>query len=312
MAPAELLEDPDEATAELEAELAGAPAPEGPSTMQNGRLGGPAFAAAASDSAPRPAEPGRFGDASQNPREHDAPPPELGAVAEADIAPRDDRSELVGMGTLDKSAPTPERSAMSEAFLPGPTGDAPGAATVSGGATGASTGVGVSAAGGVHWGAAPAAGPTYRDASAPAPAAAIHEQVLRAVVAQESAAATVNERRFELLLDPPELGRLLIQMQRGLRGVEVRIAAEDAQVDAWLRTSAHELEQTLQTSQFTLGGFTQSDIGSSPGRQEFGERSDRLEISAWGGGLGWTERRGPPASPVEQTGGFTTGVSYVA
>lgn len=91
----------------------------------------------------------------------------------------------------------------------------------------------------------------------------VSQQVAQALAAYEAELPSSGSKSFQLLLDPPELGRLLIQMSRSSKGVSVRIAAENETVQAMLETTGAELQQTLQLSNFDLGGFGGSPSNSS-------------------------------------------------
>ncbi|MBX3444725.1 MAG: flagellar hook-length control protein FliK [Planctomyces sp.] len=81
----------------------------------------------------------------------------------------------------------------------------------------------------------------------------ISRQVSSALLARETELAPQGREGFELVLDPPELGRLFISLSRTGGGLEVRIAAENDHVRAILENSGAELQQSLQMSGFSLG-----------------------------------------------------------
>lgn len=129
-------------------------------------------------------------------------------------------------------------------------------------------------AGGVNGatGQAPAAGAvvSFTDAATASAPAHVSQQVLQALAAYEAELPAGGARSFELLLDPPELGRLLVQMSRTAKGVDVRIAAENETVRSILETTGQELQQSLQLSGFDLGQFGgSSSNGSFAGGEEF-------------------------------------------
>jgi hypothetical protein len=93
--------------------------------------------------------------------------------------------------------------------------------------------------------------------NSPAPIAADHvsRQVVQAILTHETDVTTLGQRSFEMMLDPPELGRLMIQMTRSSKGLEVKISAEDDAVGAILKASGADLQQSLQLSSLSLGQF---------------------------------------------------------
>jgi len=99
------------------------------------------------------------------------------------------------------------------------------------------------------------------DAAVVSTPAHVSQQVLQALAAYEAELPQGGARSFELLLDPPELGRLLVQMSRTSKGVDVRISAENESVRSILETSGTELQQSLQLSGFDLGQFSGSGSG---------------------------------------------------
>ncbi len=96
----------------------------------------------------------------------------------------------------------------------------------------------------------------------------VSQQVLQALATYEAELPANGARSFELLLDPPELGRLLLQMSRTANGVEVRIAAENEAVRAILESTGQDLQQSLQLSGFDLGQFSGSSSNSAFGGGE--------------------------------------------
>jgi flagellar hook-length control protein FliK len=107
--------------------------------------------------------------------------------------------------------------------------------------------------------------PSTAAASAPAH---VSQQVLQALAAYEADLPQNGSRSFEMLLDPPELGRLLVQMSRTSKGVDVRISAENDSVRSILETSGAEMQQSLQLSGFDLGQFSGSNSGGTFGNGE--------------------------------------------
>jgi flagellar hook-length control protein FliK len=101
--------------------------------------------------------------------------------------------------------------------------------------------------------AATAANPTAAS-SAPAATPVVH-QITHAIIAEQAHVTMEREHSFQMLLEPPELGRLFIQMSRGSRGLEVKISAEDEGVRSILQTSAGDLQQSLQLSNLSTGQF---------------------------------------------------------
>jgi flagellar hook-length control protein FliK len=101
---------------------------------------------------------------------------------------------------------------------------------------------------------AKAAVATTPGTSAPT-AAHISAQVAQVLMGRDADIQAGQSKSFEMMLDPPELGRLFIQMSRGNRGLEVRISAEDDRVGALLQSSASDLQQSLQLSNLSLGQF---------------------------------------------------------
>jgi flagellar hook-length control protein FliK len=104
---------------------------------------------------------------------------------------------------------------------------------------------------------------TSPDAAAASTPAHVSQQVQQALAAYEAELPQGGSRSFELLLDPPELGRLLVQMSRTSKGVDVRIAAENETVRSILETTGAEMQQTLQLSGFDLGQFSGSSSGGN-------------------------------------------------
>lgn len=107
------------------------------------------------------------------------------------------------------------------------------------------------------------------DAPAASAVASSHitSQIAEMIVAREADLAS-GPQSFEMMLDPPELGRLFIQMNRGTKGLEVRISAEDDRVSAILQTSGGELQQALQSSDLSFGQFQSGSQSSSDAFQE--------------------------------------------
>jgi flagellar hook-length control protein FliK len=99
----------------------------------------------------------------------------------------------------------------------------------------------------------------------PAPASPVHvtQQIQQALAAYEAELPPNGTRTFEMLLDPPELGRLIVQMSRGSKGVDIRIAAENETVRSILETHAADLQQNLQLTGFDLGQFSGSSSNGS-------------------------------------------------
>jgi len=91
----------------------------------------------------------------------------------------------------------------------------------------------------------------------------VTQQVMQALAAYEADLPQNGARSFEMLLDPPELGRLLVQMSRTSKGVDVRISAENESVRSMLETTGAELQQSLQLSGFDLGQFSGSGSGGT-------------------------------------------------
>ncbi len=99
-------------------------------------------------------------------------------------------------------------------------------------------------------------------------------QVAREIVRRFEGGAT----RFELRLDPPELGRIEVRLDvsRDHRVTAV-IAADSPQALTELARHARELEQMLQGAGLELG-----DNGLSFDLRQGGERADAAELSADG------------------------------
>jgi flagellar hook-length control protein FliK len=100
----------------------------------------------------------------------------------------------------------------------------------------------------------------------------VSNQVIQALLAGERELPQSGQRSFEMLLDPPELGRLFIQMTRGAKGLEVRISAEDDRVGGILQSSAADLQQALQLSNLELGQF-----GTHSGNQSMDAFREHIE-----------------------------------
>jgi hypothetical protein len=86
-------------------------------------------------------------------------------------------------------------------------------------------------------------------------AAPVAHQIAHAIIAEQANLTLEREHSFQMLLEPPELGRLFIQMSRGSRGLEVKISAEDEAVRSILQMSATDLQQSLQLSNLSTGQF---------------------------------------------------------
>jgi len=99
------------------------------------------------------------------------------------------------------------------------------------------------------------AAPVGTSSSTPIAADHVSRQVVQAILTHETDVTTLGQRSFEMMLDPPELGRLMIQMSRGAKGLEVKISAEDDAVGAILKASGADLQQSLQLSSLSLGEF---------------------------------------------------------
>lgn len=97
----------------------------------------------------------------------------------------------------------------------------------------------------------------------------VSQQVMQALAAYEAELPADGMRSFEMILDPPELGRLIVQMSKTSKGVDVRIAAENETVRSILETTGQELQQGLQLSGFDLGQFSGSSSGTFSNGEEF-------------------------------------------
>jgi len=102
---------------------------------------------------------------------------------------------------------------------------------------------------------------SHTDVSAASSPTHVTQQVLQALAAYEAELPQNGSRSFEMLLDPPELGRLLIQMSRTSKGLDVRISAENENVRSILETAGTEMQQNLQLTGFDLGQFSGSNSG---------------------------------------------------
>jgi flagellar hook-length control protein FliK len=130
--------------------------------------------------------------------------------------------------------------------------------------------------------------PSQPATSAPAPAASTHTQHAAAeqIAARAAPAAQVareivrrfdgGNTRFELRLDPPELGRVEVRLDvsRDHRVTAV-IAADSPQALTELARHARDLEQMLQSA-----GLELSDSGLSFDLRQGGERAETAEFSA--------------------------------
>jgi flagellar hook-length control protein FliK len=121
---------------------------------------------------------------------------------------------------------------------------------------------------------------THTDGAAASTPSHVSQQVLQALAAYEAELPQNGSRSFEMLLDPPELGRLLIQMSRTSKGVDVRISAENVNVRSILETAGTELQQNLQLSGFDLGQFSGSNSGSGFANGEEWVAAPTLQSSA--------------------------------
>jgi len=104
---------------------------------------------------------------------------------------------------------------------------------------------------------------SHTDGAAASTPSHVSQQVLQALAAYEAELPQGGSRSFEMLLDPPELGRLLVQMSRTSKGVDVRISAENETVRSILETTGAEMQQSLQLSGFDLGQFSGSSSGGA-------------------------------------------------
>ena len=140
------------------------------------------------------------------------------------------------------------------------------------------------------------AGASY--AHKPAPAAAALHQVSREIVRRFSGEST----RFELRLDPPELGRVEVRLEvtRDHR-VTAIVAADNPQALAELVRHARELEQALQSSGLDLaedglsfdlserrqhapGGAGEPNAdGQSPTEEQTQTRAGPVRLESWQG-----------------------------
>ena len=111
------------------------------------------------------------------------------------------------------------------------------------------------------------AGP--HDSSSASTPVHVSQQVMQALAAYEAELPADGMRSFEMILDPPELGRLIVQMSKSSKGVDVRIAAENETVRSILETTGQELQQGLQLSGFDLGQFSGSSSGTFSNGEEF-------------------------------------------
>ncbi|QDT56214.1 Flagellar hook-length control protein FliK [Caulifigura coniformis] len=123
------------------------------------------------------------------------------------------------------------------------------------------------------------------DAAASAAPVNVTQQVMQALAAYEADLPQNGARSFEMLLDPPELGRLLVQMSRTSKGVDVRISAENESVRSMLETSGAELQQSLQLSGFDLGQFSGSNSGGAFAGGEEWVSAPTLQSFATGAGV---------------------------
>lgn len=89
------------------------------------------------------------------------------------------------------------------------------------------------------------------------------------LAAEIAARAIEGKRRFEIRLDPPELGRIDVRLDIGREGqVTSRLIVERAETLDLLRRDAHALEQTLQSAGLrTDGGGLQFSLRQQPGAQ---------------------------------------------
>ncbi len=93
----------------------------------------------------------------------------------------------------------------------------------------------------------------------------ISQQIQQALASYEAEVQSGTTRSFELVLDPPELGRLMVQMSRNSKGMDVRISAENETVRGILEAHGADLQQSLQLAGFDLGQFSGSAGGDHAG-----------------------------------------------
>ncbi|OAI52114.1 hypothetical protein AYO47_01205 [Planctomyces sp. SCGC AG-212-M04] len=139
---------------------------------------------------------------------------------------------------------------------------------------------------------------SHTNGAAASTPAHVSQQVLQALQAYEAELPQNGSRSFEMLLDPPELGRLLVQMSRTSKGVDVRISAENESVRSILETTGAEMQQSLQLSGFDLGQFSGSNSGGTSGNGDEWISAPTLQSFAGGSVQSRSNTTQPGASAV--------------
>ena len=104
-----------------------------------------------------------------------------------------------------------------------------------------------------------------------APASDESRVAIAGLAAEIATRATEGKRRFEVRLDPPELGRIDVRLDIGRDGqVTSRLVVEKAETLDLLRRDAQSLQQTLQNAglRTDAGGLQFSLRDQSGGQQQ--------------------------------------------
>ncbi|AMV22756.1 flagellar hook-length control protein FliK [Planctomyces sp. SH-PL14] len=147
-----------------------------------------------------------------------------------------------------------------------------------------------------------------REAAAAVPAVIAHEALPSFAVEEIVSHVRTDESdgvsRVEAQIDPPELGRMWIEITKSAEGIKAHLTVEDPAVWNLLETAATEMRQSLQDSGVPMTGLTLSlgrDGGSSPSGGHAGDPNgeSRRDEDSYATVTGAAQRRARPKRQVD-------------
>lgn len=151
-------------------------------------------------------------------------------------------------------------------------------------------------------------GTSAREAAAATPAVvaqgALPSFALEEIVSHVRTDESDGVSRVEAQIDPPELGRMWIEITKSAEGVKAHLTVEDPAVWNLLETAAAEMRQSLQDSGVPMAGLTLSlgrDGGSSSSGSHAGDPNgeSRRDEDSYATVTGAAQRRARPKRQVD-------------